>query len=582
VASFGLADRLNVDPQGNALVLRGYPDEAVRIEHALAVIDRPNILEYRQYFAGSAAAQIAELAQRRGWGTVETIDSTPIGPTQPSSPPGAPRGAQAQQIPGLMNQQSSGGGPVMIVDTSRGIIIYYGTPSQHQQLAGLIKTLDTEREQVIITAYKVKNVSSDDVAGLIAAMIGGQSGGGSSGSPFLPNQSGANRNRGTQSGSNSLNPLGGGNLGGQSGSGRTSGGPRPGGAGISATGISPFGNAEVMIISDRSNNQVLVRAPAKQQDDFAKLIAKIDQRRPQVYIEVQIVAVSASDDFRLAFEVQGINANGTGGAVNTNFGLGKLSSGTGTSATDNFLVRKNVVSTLGGITAAIIKSDQVPIVLNALRTDTETRILSSPQLLVDDNENAEIVSVEEQPTSSVSQGTSTTQTSFQGFEKAGTTLNVTPSISEGGYMRLSYYVELSNFAGQGLNGLPPARHTRNVSSESVTIPGDTTIVVGGIRVDSKTNTVARVPLLGDIPILGYLFRDTSITKSNTRLYVFITPRIMRDPNFRDLTLLTKGPQAESGLGPDVPDLKPAFIEMIEAAPETPADQSGGRKPHGGT
>ncbi|MEX2219587.1 MAG: secretin N-terminal domain-containing protein [Phycisphaerales bacterium] len=585
-AVLGLGERLSVDLQGNALILRGTPDEAARIAKALIVIDRPKVLEYRQYFAGSAASQIAEMAQRQGLGTVETIDSAPQATTgqQPGQPPPL-RGGQAPQFPGAPGQQQVIGGPVMIVDTFRGVIIYYATRSQHDQLASFIKTVDAEREQVVITAYKLKNLPADDVADIIIAMITGQTSAGGGTSAFMPGGTGGRERGGTRGGGRSgtlgnqgnlgglgglLGNQGGFGTGGSGGGGRLSRGT---GAGVAAEGESPFGSGTVFIVSDRSNNQVLVRAPAKQQEDFAKLIAKLDQRRPQVYLEVQIVAVSASDDFRLAFEVQGINAGGSGGAVNTNFGLGTLTTTTAGDppvTTGGFLSPKNITTTLGGMTAAIIRNDQVPIVLRALKTDTDTRILSSPQLLVDDNETAEIVSVEEQPTTTSNQGTATTQVSFDGFEGAGTKLLVTPSISEGGYLRLSYDIELSNFVGtSSAAGIPPARQTRNINSDSVTIPGDTTIVVGGIKVDSKNNTIAKVPLLGDIPIVGHLFRDTNKTASNTRLYVFITPRIMRDPNFRDLLLLTRGPQAESGLAPDVPDLRPAMIEIVEPPPMAP-------------
>jgi general secretion pathway protein D len=253
--------------------------------------------------------------------------------------------------------------------------------------------------------------------------------------------------------------------------------------------------------------------------------------------------------------------------VNTNFGLGSLTNttaGTPPVTTGGFLSPKTVATGLVGLTAAVIKSDQVPIIINALKRDADTRILSSPQILVDDNEEAEIVSVDQQPTTTSTQTSGNPiQESFGGYEEAGTTLFVTPSISEGGYMRLLYEVELSNFVGVGSGGVPPPKQVRNIRSNSVTIPGDTTIVVGGIKVDAKSSTVVKVPLLGDIPLIGHLFRDTNKSNATTRLYVFITPRIMRDVNFTDLRLLTRGPRAESELPPDVPTLEPAMIERYE-------------------
>ncbi len=94
------------------------------------------------------------------------------------------------------------------------------------------------------------------------------------------------------------------------------------------------------------------------------------------------------------------------------------------------------------------------------------------------------------------------------------------------------------------------------------MPSDSTVVIGGLVIDNKTKTVAKIPLLGDIPILGMLFQDRSTTNRKTVLYVFLTPRILRDPTFTDLKLLTKGPQAFSGLKADMPELRPSASEIL--------------------
>lgn len=558
----GLGDRLSVDARGNALILRGYPDEAEYLRRVLSVVDRPSGLEYRQHYGGPAARQIAELAQRLGLGTVEVIESVPA--SQPTAAaPGVPV-PRAPQIPGMPEQATrppAAGGPVMVVDESRGVILYSATPSQHSELAALIRSFEIEREQVVIVPYKLRNLPADDVAEVITALITGQAPTG--GSAFLPG-AGARQPRGRAGGTlgRQRGMEGGGEMFGQT----LERQPAPRGVGVTGAGTSPFGPGDVFVIADRANNQILVRASQRQQPEFARLIARLDQRRPQVYIEVQIVSVTASDDFRLAFETQLINARGTGGVVNTSFGLGTFPAPSA-GAPGDILARKTVATGLSGITAAVIKSDQVPIILHALKRQTDTRILSSPQLLVDDNETAEIVSLELQPTTTVSQGQATTLTSFGGYEEAGTRLLVTPSISEAGYMRLAYVVELSNFVGTSADpAIPPPKQERSVTSDSVTIPGDMTIVVGGIRVDSRSHTVLKVPLLGDIPLVGLLFRDTRRDTTDTRLYVFITPRILRDPDFRDLMLLTRGPQAEALLAEDLPELVPAMVDMVEPPP----------------
>ncbi|MFN0132813.1 MAG: type II secretion system protein GspD [Phycisphaerales bacterium] len=589
-----LAERLTADAQGNALIFRGYGEEAEHVQDVLDVIDKPNTLEYKQYFAGTLALQIAQLAERFGFGTVQEIDSSSSSSTSVNQPFGQPFGQQGnnrnqQNFANVAAQQLGGGGgatstggPVMIVDANRGSIIYYGTATQQRQLGALIKVFDTEQDIVVIRTYKVKNQDATQVAEVLQNLLTQETGSDNS-NPFFPggggffnqfrNQFNQNQNQ-NQNNNNRTGTNRTGTTGTQRNTQGTNQRNQQGPIGFSGRGL-PVGDGQgslsgedVFVVADPANNQVIVRASAKQQDEIAKLLTRLDQRRPQVFIEVQIVSVTATDDFRLAFETQLINANGTGGALNTNFGLGSLTTTSGTTTSGGFLSQKNVATGLGGLTAAIIKSDYVPITINALKRDADTRILSSPRLLVDDNQLAEIASTDEQPTSSTNQGTATTTTSFTGFESAGTTLSVTPSISDGGYLRLSYDIELSNFVGTGANGFPPPRQTRRLNSESVTIPGDSTIVVGGIEVSSKGNTTLKVPLIGDIPLLGYLFRDTNKNNSSTRLYVFITPRIMRDPGFRDLNLLTRGPAIEAGIAPDVPELEPVMVEI--AGPYTPA------------
>jgi len=102
-----------------------------------------------------------------------------------------------------------------------------------------------------------------------------------------------------------------------------------------------------------------------------------------------------------------------------------------------------------------------------------------------------------------------------------------------------------------------------VSAESVSVPSDMTVVTGGLTVTSDRDSVIKVPLLGDIPIIGLLFRDTQRIKQSTTLYIFLTPRVVRDPSFGDMKLLTEGPAKLSRLDLDLPDMEPATIRVYE-------------------
>jgi len=509
-----LTERLTVDPQGNALIFKGTGNEIARVRKVLAVIDVPNTLEPKNYFAGSSATQIADIAKRRGLGEVIQIEATQ------GQNPFNNFGGQNQQF----NQQSSNlqqGGPVMVVDPKRGNIIYYGTDDQQAQLAALLAELKTEDERVVIREYVLNHTDALTIADLLNGIISGELQTGNS--ALLPGSTG--RNNTSRAFINGF-PM-------NMGDGETGG---------------DFNPDLITVIPDEFSNQVIIKAPIKQQADLEKLITRLDKRRAQVYIQAMIISVADNEDFTLAFETQ-INAGQY--SAGTNFGL--------SSPGATFIDPKVVATGLGGLTQAIIKSEYVPLIINATQSNTNARIISTPQLLVNDNEESTIESVSEQPFDTITPSNSGKVSSFGGFEEAGTTLTVTPSISKGGFIRLDYAITLSNFtAATGTGGSPPPRDSTNLTG-SVTVPSNATIVLGGITVEDIRDTIDKVPLLGDIPLLGELFKRTSKVNNKSKLYVFLTPRIMTDPNFNDLKLLTQGPQSEMSLDPDMPDLEPAII-----------------------
>ena len=426
-----------------------------------------------------------------------------------------------------------GPGAVLVVDEGRGQIIYYATPKLHQEMDRLIKEIEPENDAVVMREYRLVYAKSDKLAATILGLINNQTPQGDNESGLMP---GGGRN-GNQpiivtppvymNGNNDL----------------------------SISGKNSF------VISDDANNQVIVKAPLKEQAYYKELISRLDLPVPQVYIEAQIVAVTGSDTFRLAFENQLINANGTGGVINTNFGLSDFATGTGLNG------RKTVRPNLKGFTGAIIKSDQVPLVINALRTVIDTRVLSSPSLLVDANtEEASVESKEEQPTAQRNLSNSANEgdsISFGGYEEAGTKLTVKkPQIGPGDSVGMEIDVELSSFTGTGTENLPPPKNTNNIISK-VQVPANMTIVIGGVVIDTNRDTVDKIPLLGDIPFLGFLFQDQSRIKSKTTLYVFITPRVQRDERFQDMVLLTKPAISTAGLTPGMPEMKPVLVDFLQ-------------------
>jgi type II secretory pathway component GspD/PulD (secretin) len=553
---FNLPERLSVDQQGNALIFRGTPEEAEHVRRVLAVVDVPNELIPRSYRAGRSAVQVAEIARGRGLGEVVTIADLS---TATQIPFGGIPGREGMQ-PRMQQPAQIVGGPLVVVDETRGMIIYYGTESQQEQLQALLDQLDTEADTIVTRVYKVRNADAVDLADIINGLITNSAPVASA--PLLPGDEGGQARRGFRSSARRASQP------------RQQQLPRTQQSGTGGEEGFTLDEESTFVYPDEKNNQLLVKAPAGQQAEFARLIERLDLRRPQVYIEAKIVSVTADDRLRLAFETQLINASGTGGVFTQSFGLA-------TYPTSGDILSRPAVNALTGFTGAVIRSDMVPIVMNALANETDSRIISNPQLLVDDNEEASVVSLDQQPTSTISRGTSgqTDLVTAGDYAEAGTTLRITPQISGGGHLRLRYEIELSAFTGEaqtvGGTVLPPPKLTNTLNSDSITVPSDYTVVIGGLVVDAKTRTIAKVPLLGDIPLAGLLFQDRKTGNRKTVLYVFLTPRILRDPTFNDLKLLTKGPMTKVDLPPDVPPLKPSITPILApwAAPTETSPQA---------
>lgn len=561
-----LQDRLTIDPQDNALIFRGLPEEIDQVKAILEVIDVSSKLMPKKHDVGKAARPIAEIARQRGLGEVTQIADTTN--KDPNNPLGIPNGGLTFN-PDFGNtgqtQRQTTGGPIMVVDETRGMIVYYGTVEQQAALEALVTELKTDDDRVVFRTYKLKNAKANDVASLIMGALNnempvletgnnsedGENSSGTLGS-FSNRRSSSLFNDGTGNGTRRTNFRG---------SGSTS----------SEDGLSVENAEDIFIVPDQPHNQLIVKAPIRDHDTLSKLITKLDLRRPQVYIEAKIVVVNWSDDLRLAFETQLINAGGTGGVFNTNFGV--------TASQGNVLTPKTVPGG-SGLTAAIIKSDQVPIVMTALQTEVDGRILSTPQVLVDDNTKAHVKSTDKQPTTTttIGSGGNPNTTTFEDYVEAGTELIVTPTISDGGYIRLDYEINLSSFTGTGSNGIPPPILENQLKASSVTIPSDASVVLGGLTFDSESTTSEGVPILKDIPIVGLLFQDLSKVKRKTTLYVFLTPRIFRDPNFGDQRLAQEGPQRAVDVQDNMPELKSSYIDVFERPRFTPADPGDPLKP----
>jgi general secretion pathway protein D len=241
-----------------------------------------------------------------------------------------------------------------------------------------------------------------------------------------------------------------------------------------------------------------------------------------VLIEAKIVEITVTDNLNLGVE---LNHAKDDVSLFTQFGLSKdLDPATGS---------RSVIVSEGG-TAAVLKPDQIQVILQALKSDSNTRISSAPQILVNDNAAGMISSVAQRPYTTTTQGQNSDQTTFAGFVDAGTEFAITPHISEKNFLRVEYVITLSAFTGSSSDlTIPPPKSTSSIQSEA-TVPDGYTIVVGGLQRVDDTETVNKIPILGDIPILEWAFKSTKKEKTNKKIFLFITPTILANEGFEDL------------------------------------------------
>ncbi len=554
-----LEARLLLD-HGNALIFKGTDKEAVQVAEMVRLIDMVTALKVESYQAGPVAQQVADWGERLGLGSATQAAASGTGGSGGRGGFASPIGLGAGRAGASQEQEPSGSG--FSVDAENGVLIYFGTTEQHQKVGELVEMFKAQRigSKVEIKAYKLHNTKAEDVQGLLEDLINAGQNQRLGTSPLIPRSAQSLASRGgtrtigaTRSPTlDQALPAEPGATGAETPDAATGEGGE-GGVALAAT------EGEVTIVADPAHNQLLIKAPTRLHVEFERIIRVLDQRQSQVYIEAQVVAVTTDESFTWTVEMQ-VNAGQF--LIFSSFGL--TSPGTATGGDQASQAPRIVPAGNRGLTSAVIKSQYVPIVINTLATDANARVVSHPRILVNDNETGSISSQREEPFASTTQNASTTTTSQGGVATAGTVLNVTPRISAGGYITLEYTIELSDFTAQGQNGLQPPKQTENYES-MVTIPTDSTIVVGGFTLLTRREGESRIPVLGKIPILGWLFKSTNRSGRRTTIFVFITPTIMDSQNFGDLRLMTEGPMKTLGVASVTPPLEPEVI------PITPAD-----------
>ncbi|WP_421305517.1 GspD family T2SS secretin variant ExeD [Aeromonas veronii] len=301
------------------------------------------------------------------------------------------------------------------------------------------------------------------------------------------------------------------------------------GGGATAGGAS-IGGGKLAISADETTNALVITAQPDVMSELEQVVAKLDIRRAQVLVEAIIVEMQDGDGLSLG--VQWGNANG-GGTQFTNSGLPL---GSAIAAGKDYQNGKTdtaagLLKEFNGMAAGFYHGDWA-MLATALASNTKNDILSTPSIVTMDNKEASFNVGQEVPVQSGSQSSTTSDQVFNTIERktVGTKLVVTPQINEGDSVLLNIEQEVSSVAqtqATGTANLGPTFDTRTVKN-AVLVKSGETVVLGGLMDEQTKEQVSKVPLLGDIPVLGYLFRSTSNTTSKRNLMVFIRPTILRD------------------------------------------------------
>ena len=484
---------INANPSNSTLIITDYADNLTRLGKIIAALDQPASTDVEVVpLKHAIASDLATLVQKLG-------DSSAI--------------AAAAGVPG------GGGGVSVLADSrSNSLILRASNAARLAATRALVERLDRPGlggPAGNINVVYLKNADATKLASVLRAAFGGGGGGGSS--PSTPGGLGALQ----------------------------------GGAGASlGASVASTPNAQSaqpstggFIQADPATNSLVISAAEPLYRQIRGVIDQLDGRRAQVFVESMIVEMDASKAAELGFQWQGLlGSKGDRFAIaaGTNYNVGP----TGAPNSANNILNLSVAGAAGtttslpgtGLNIGLLQKVNGIYTLGALarflETVSGTNILSTPNLVALDNEEAKIVVGQNVPfvTGSFTNtggGGGSTVNPFQTVERkdVGLTLKIKPQIGEGGVVRMTVFQENSSVASNSTNG-----PTTNKNSLETTVVADDgqIMVLGGQLKEQYDGGQDKVPLLGDLPIVGSLFRSESRKRTKTVLLVFLRPVVLRD------------------------------------------------------
>jgi general secretion pathway protein D len=502
VAQFGSIEPMT---NPNAIVVTDYADNIARIERLAAALDGGRGPSFESISLGVASAKDVGAALKTLWGEGDT----------------APR---------------------IAIDERSNILLVRGDARAVAEARRMAERMDRPGGATPTTrVFRLRNADAESVTSVLSGLLGAQS---QSANPIAQTLS-------TSRFGSSINSIGAGNTGTQAssslptGSNGTSIADAAGMLGSQSSGSSlgsmaqslgssqsakgtGFSTPELAVQSAPELNAIVVRGTPAALAQIQPLIDQLDVRRPQVMIEAAIVEVTAD----------------TAEALGVQFGLGKGMPGVdgavssfsniGTPLTSILTTLGTPIGTLAsasGLSGAISAGDNFQLLVQALGSSTKANLLSTPSVTTLDNQAAEIVVGQNVPfrTGSYTSETGGTITPFTTIERkdVGLTLRIIPRVHEGDVVRLDVSQEVSSLVGAVTGAADLVTNRRSIQTTVLADDGQT-IVLGGLISDDRTNTKSQVPVLGDIPLVGNLFKSRQLQQTRRTLFVFLRPTILRN------------------------------------------------------
>ena len=505
---------INVNPGTNALVITDYADNLQRLARIIAAMDLPNATDVEVLpLKHALAADLAPLILR--------LTQTTAGPT-----------AGQGQVDNSFRT-------VVIAETrSNALSVRAANPARVSLIRSLVERLDTPSSADAagnIHVVYLKNADAVKLAATLRAALAGTPAA-SPGVAAAPT-------------------------------------PVTAAAGLQASAQPSTGG---QIQADPATNSLVITAPEPQYRQLRAVIDQLDARRAQVFVESLIAEVNADKAAEFGIQWQGVlgkNGEATIGVLGTNFGTGgnniiALAAGAaagtavpGTGFNLGVANRTNGIYVLGFLA-------------RFLQTTGDGNILSTPNLLTLDNEEAKIVIGQNVPFvtgsfTNTSAGGSGAVNPFQTIERkdVGLTLRVKPQISENGTIKLAIFQEVSSVQASSINSATGLITNKRSIESNVLVEDGAIVVLGGLLQDEYAGNQEKVPVLGDVPFFGNLFKSETRSRKKTNLMVFLRPVVVRDANALDTLSLDRYELMRTGQKELQP--QPSAVFQIDAAPVIP-------------